>query len=135
MESGDFRTLMFKLRAGLLRKHYGLGHPELFHSCRVGTKKVLEEYVECVARALRTVARAEAGSTQELAEKLAFFNETRHAYGRSALLLSGGATMGLYHIGVVKELHSQGLLPRVIAGSSAGSIVTAIVGVKVCGDG
>ena len=34
--------------------------------------------------------------------KLAFFNETRHAYGRSALLLSGGAYLGYYHMGVVK---------------------------------
>lgn len=31
--------------------------------------------------------------------KLAFFNETRHAYGRTALLLSGGAALGFYHAG------------------------------------
>jgi len=34
--------------------------------------------------------------------KLAFFNEMRHSYGRSALMLSGGAVLGLYHVGVVK---------------------------------
>ncbi len=52
--------------------------------------------------------------------KLAFFNEIRHAYGRSALLLSGGAALGLYHIGVCRALAAEGMLPRVVNGASAG---------------
>lgn len=59
---------------------------------------------------------------------MAFFNETRHAYGRTALLLSGGAFLGYYHVGVVQELFRAGLLPRVISGASAGSLITAIIG-------
>jgi TAG lipase/steryl ester hydrolase/phospholipase A2/LPA acyltransferase len=31
-------------------------------------------------------------------EKLAFLREVRHAYGRTALLLSGGGGLGLFHI-------------------------------------
>ena len=31
-----------------------------------------------------------------------FFGETRHAYGRTALLLSGGAIFGLFHVGSIK---------------------------------
>ena len=54
--------------------------------------------------------------------KLAFFNELRHAYGRSALLLSGGAALGLYHIGVCRALASEGVLPRVVNGASAGCV-------------
>jgi hypothetical protein len=42
--------------------------------------------------------------------------------------LSGGAYLGFYHMGVLKGLWSEGLLPRVISGASAGSIMTAIVG-------
>jgi hypothetical protein len=42
--------------------------------------------------------------------------------------LSGGAYLGFYHMGVVKALWSQGLLPRVFSGASAGSIMTAIIG-------
>lgn len=34
-----------------------------------------------------------------------FFIEMRHAVGRSALVLSGGGLMGMYHIGVVKVLY------------------------------
>jgi TAG lipase/steryl ester hydrolase/phospholipase A2/LPA acyltransferase len=62
--------------------------------------------------------------------RLAFFNETRHAYGRSALLLSGGAALGFYHIGVVKTLMANRLMPRVLGGSSAGSIVCAMIGTR-----
>lgn len=63
-----------------------------------------------------------------LKRKLRFFLEMRHSLGRSALLLSGGITLGMYHLGVVKALHNERLLPRVISGSSAGSVVAAIVG-------
>ena len=62
--------------------------------------------------------------------RLAFFNETRHAYGRTALLLSGGAALGFYHVGVVKTLMSNRLMPRVLGGSSAGSIVCAMIGTR-----
>jgi TAG lipase/steryl ester hydrolase/phospholipase A2/LPA acyltransferase len=62
--------------------------------------------------------------------KLAFFNETRHSYGRTALLLSGGAALGFYHVGVIKTLMTNQLMPRVLGGSSAGSIVCAMIGTR-----
>ena len=40
-------------------------------------------------------------------------------------MLSGGATMGIYHLGVVKALFVNGLLPTVLSGSSMGAIVAA----------
>lgn len=43
-------------------------------------------------------------------------------------MLSGGATMGMFHVGVVKALWEQDLVPEVLSGSSAGSIVAAAVG-------
>lgn len=67
----------------------------------------------------------------EVAEKLAFFSETKHSFGRSALLLSGGASLGMYHFGVVKALHLNGLLPRVICGTSAGSIISSAICVRL----
>lgn len=56
-----------------------------------------------------------------------FFIEMRHAVGRTALVLSGGGLMGMYHVGVVKVLYEQKLLPRIISGSSAGSIIAAFL--------
>ena len=58
--------------------------------------------------------------------KLEFFAETRHAYGRTALMLSGGANFGKFHVGLLKALHEQDLMPRIICGSSIGSVVAAI---------
>jgi len=127
----------------------------LYTHLRAGTKRLIEEYISEVVRALQLVCVTEtnggtlaavqqegdgdADSASEMgdalpppttAEKLSFFNETRHAFGRSALLLSGGATLGLFHIGVMKALHDCHLLPRVLSGSSVGSIICAMVGTR-----
>ncbi len=59
------------------------------------------------------------------AMKLALFKQNAHRFGRSALMLSGGATMGIYHLGVVKALFGARLLPTVVCGSSMGAIVAA----------
>ena len=48
-------------------------------------------------------------------------------YGRSALLLSGGGGLGIYHLGVIKALFEADLLPRIVSGSSAGAICGAIL--------
>src|SRR5690606_29913394 len=50
-------------------------------------------------------------------------------YGRPTLLLSGGASLGMFHFGVIKALWEKGLLPQVIAGSSIGAIIAGILGV------
>ena len=40
-------------------------------------------------------------------------------------MLSGGASMGKYHHGIIKALYEEDLIPRIICGSSAGSIFVA----------
>ena len=59
--------------------------------------------------------------------KRRFLKRAARSFGRSALLLSGGASLSLFHIGVIEELEAQGLLPRVVTGSSAGSIMAGIL--------
>jgi Patatin-like phospholipase len=54
----------------------------------------------------------------------------RAAFGETGLMLSGGGKLGNYHIGVVRLLLDQGLLPRVISGSSAGSLIAALIGTR-----
>jgi len=58
---------------------------------------------------------------------IAFLKRARAAYGRTALCLSGGAMMGLYHIGHVKALLEMGCLPNIVSGTSAGAVLAAIV--------
>lgn len=47
--------------------------------------------------------------------------------GTTVLMLSGGANLGMQHVGVLKSLYEHELLPRIICGSSSGSIVASIV--------
>jgi len=61
--------------------------------------------------------------------KLDLLHDTRQAFGRTALVLQGGAVFGLCHIGVVKALHLRGLLPRIICGTATGALIAALVGV------
>lgn len=58
---------------------------------------------------------------------LTFLKRARSSYGRTALCLSGGAMMGLYHFGAVKALLACKSLPHIISGTSAGSIISAIL--------
>ncbi|KAF0700735.1 Aste57867_8790 [Aphanomyces stellatus] len=136
----DVMGMMFSLRAGLLRKHWGLGNPRLYGVSHVGTKHVVDEYMDTVLTSMDMVLQSTKTSSQSqssqsdaelsLDNKLAFFSETRHAFGRSALMLSGGGGLGLYHTGITKSLIEEGLLPTVISGSSAGSIVAGCIGVR-----
>lgn len=43
-----------------------------------------------------------------------------------ALALGGGAAKGFAHIGVIKALEAQGIVPDIIVGTSAGSVVGAL---------
>ncbi len=45
---------------------------------------------------------------------------------RIGLALGGGAARGFAHIGVIKALESQGIVPDIIVGTSAGSVVGAM---------
>lgn len=43
-----------------------------------------------------------------------------------ALVLGGGGTRGFAHIGVIKTLEAQGIVPDIIVGTSVGSVVGAL---------
>lgn len=127
LQRGDIFTLMFQLRGSMARHQFGLLHEGHFNVAVSGTKCQIDKYLRTVVRSLDAICDANVDSIPTDV-KLAFFNETRHAYGRTALLLSGGAIMGFYHSGVLLALVKASLLPRVISGSSAGAIITATVG-------
>ena len=58
---------------------------------------------------------------------LRFLKRARHAYGKTALCLSGGAMMGLYHLGHLKGLMETDCLPDIVSGCSAGSVIGAVL--------
>jgi predicted acylesterase/phospholipase RssA len=122
---GDVRELAFHLAEGLHGNLANTSNPLLYGVSRVGTKRLVEEYVDEVARCLDFLC---VGEFKDFGhdEKVLFFKRTGASFGRSALLLSGGATLGMFHLGVIKALWESDLLPRVISGSSAGSIIAAM---------
>ncbi|CAJ1031927.1 putative Domain (DUF3336)/Patatin-like phospholipase [Leishmania shawi] len=62
--------------------------------------------------------------------RLQVLRKVLHSYGRTALVLSGGSSMGTYHAGVARALHEAGVLPDILCGSSAGSIIAAMICTK-----
>ncbi|CAG8771943.1 7972_t:CDS:10, partial [Gigaspora margarita] len=125
-EKKDILTMIYTLRAGLLRNLGGLSDPRLFSQSYLGTKKLIEDYTEEVVTQLEYIKEAEFSDTSQTS-KIEFFSDTRQSFGCSALVLYGGATFGLYHLGVVKALHENGLLPRVICGTAVGAFIAALV--------
>ncbi|RFS32733.1 DUF3336 domain-containing protein [Acinetobacter sp. SWAC5] len=123
------QDLMYILREGLSYDIANIAHPLLFTVAYVGTKKIIEDYIEEVSQGLAFIA-SESCSCLSNAEKLAFFKHCQVAYGQPAMMFSGGATLGLFHTGVCKALIAQDLMPKVLSGSSAGAIMTAMLGVS-----
>ena len=120
----DWTGLLYALNEGIHGNMGGMGKSVLYRQAKSGTKVLVEQYIQEIDDALRLLAELpdEVIPTQQ---KLDFFYRSNVCYGRSALMLSGGGVLGFLHVGVVSELLRQGLLPRVISGSSAGSIVAA----------
>ena len=133
MKRRDVFDLMFTLRGGISRNQFGLLHEGLFSKALAGTKVLVETYQYVICTGLNYICNQPNSLKNDMIPidaKLAFFNETRHSYGRSALLFSGGAALGFYHIGVAKAMMLNGLFPRVISGASAGSIICAMIGTR-----
>ncbi|KAL0543808.1 hypothetical protein IC582_018913 [Cucumis melo] len=127
-QEGSLRDIIFWMRADLFRNLGNMCNPEL-HKGRLQIPKLIKEYINEVSTQLRLVCDSDSEELL-LEEKLSFLHETRHAFGRTALLLSGGASLGAFHTGVVKTLVEHKLLPRIIAGSSVGSIMCAVVATR-----
>ena len=126
---GDADALMSILHEGIHGNLGNIASPKLTHESKLGTKKLIEEFLEQVCDALTFIYHAEEREI-DFASKLCFFEETYHAFGQSCLMLSGGAGLGFFHAGVVKALQEHDLIPNVVSGASAGSIIAALIGTR-----
>lgn len=126
-ESNDQVGLMHAINEGVHGNIEGIGRPILYARSKVGTKRLIEQYIEIVDLALRSIADADDNVIRK-STLLDFFGRVSRCYGRSALMLSGGGGLIYFHHGVVQTLLDHGLLPNVISGSSAGSWMCAQLG-------
>ncbi|KAM3529548.1 hypothetical protein MY4038_005340 [Beauveria bassiana] len=137
-EENDFQQLVNLLRSGLVRNLGNLTVPKLYNRSFSGTKYLIEEYITQVAETVEDISslptNASAGVqsiggslTNQM--KLDFIHDTRQAFGRSSLVLQGGAIFGMCHLGVVKALFLRGLLPRIITGTGTGALIASLVAI------
>jgi len=119
---------MLAVRADLIRNLGGITSAGLHRHYSI-LPKPIQEYTNEVCTYLKYITNSPSDFSDE--EKKQFLNETRHAFGRTGLFLSGGgAISGGFHLGVVKALLDENLLPRVLAGCDVGAIVAALAATR-----
>ncbi|MBT8467213.1 MAG: DUF3336 domain-containing protein [Myxococcales bacterium] len=128
-DAGKALELVPLLREALYRHLGELADPRLYTQTPLGTKHLVESFYEEALACIEYLADPDqTGLSPEFT--LAGFRRAAHIFGRSALLLSGGATLGFFHLGVVKALSEQCLLPSVLSGASMGALIACGTGVR-----
>ena len=124
----DLQTILFVLAPVLTRGFAGADKASLFNVARGGTKVSIDELTEETIKAIDTLCDS---PLIPIADKLAILDHARLRYGRTAIVFSGGGTLALSSLGVVRALLESGVkLPRVIAGTSGGAIVAGLIACK-----
>jgi TAG lipase/steryl ester hydrolase/phospholipase A2/LPA acyltransferase len=121
------KQLLFYLNEGMHGNMAGMGAPNLYSQAKFGTKRLINDYMSELVLALQELNLAPARTITK-AEKRLFYRRASMGFGRTALMLSGAGSLGAFHLGAVKTLIQQDLLPRVISGASAGAFVAALLG-------
>ncbi|KAL4953621.1 acyl transferase/acyl hydrolase/lysophospholipase [Aspergillus filifer] len=127
--SCDVSRMLHLLRTSLSRDLGGMSNAALYKYTHFGTKTLVDKYITTAVQTITSLVEISDGNRCDVAESRFILDQllaARQAFGRSALLFSGGATFGMNHIGVLKALWMAKLLPRIISGASAGSIVCAV---------
>ena len=126
----DLDRMLFLVRTSLTRGLGDMGNVRLYRHSHIGTKVLIESYINSTLETLKMILTLSARASYKAIDTRHMLEQVlaaRQAFGRSAMLLSGGAMLGLNHIGVLKALWENQLLPRIISGASAGSIVAAVL--------
>ena len=129
LAADDFENVMNLLSDVYTRNvaHNTIDNVLLYSESYFGTKYLIGDFVKEVLAATKKILESSKISKDI---KLSFFKRAKRAYGRTALCLSGGATMTFFHFGVIKALLDTGSLPNIISGASGGSLVGALIGVR-----
>lgn len=125
-EDGRADKLLFYFDEGLHGNMANMGAAEVYEPGSGEARRLIGEYVGELAAGLEQIHQL-SDAELDLNVKKAFFERASRAHGRCALMLSGAGSLAPFHLGVCMALRSQGLLPRVISGSSAGAIIAGIV--------
>ncbi len=118
--------LLFALNEGIHGNLGGMGNEALYYQAKSGTKKLIEDYINEISESLEFLA-SDAVDDISQESKLDFFDRAQHCFGSSALMLSGSGSLLFFHVGVVLALARENILPKIISGSSGGSLVASML--------
>lgn len=104
----------------MLRNFAGIVDKKLFTKSLLGTKLLIEQYSDKVLEGLDILDQHKVSTS--------FFQRCKLSLGTTALILQGGSLFGLFHLGVIRGLLLQGLMPNIISGSSSGASIAALYG-------
>ena len=125
-----FRTLRFALSGCVKRNHLGIEDRQWYPArSPLRTKRLVDAYLDEVCSSLEKVA---ATQSVPVDEKARFFDQVRRTVGVTALCLSGGGAVTMYHGGHILGLIEAGLYEHVhvVSGTSGGAIMAAMYGCK-----
>lgn len=123
-EAGRVLQLADLLNESLYRHASDLADADLYAVALAGPKHFVTDYLDEATTSLDWLVHAKTpGVTTE--QRLERFRTAFKVYGSSALMLSGGATLGFHHLGVVKGLFELGLLPSILSGASTGAMIAS----------
>ena len=126
IDSKNYAELIPFVKESLYRTLGELDNVRLYQQALSGTKVLITRYLDLIVLALNTLCdNPLPGITAQ--DKLAILTQAEKNFGRPALMLSGGGTFGIYHLGVVSTLLDEQLLPNIISGTSMGSITAGIL--------
>ena len=115
--------MMVVLQTCVKANFAGTENPLMYSHCYFGTKKLIEKYNTEVVRCLKIISSAK---EINLREKRIFFKIVNKNFGRTCLVLSGGASFCYNHFGVLRALIENDLMPKIMSGTSGGGMIAAM---------
>ncbi|ODV59504.1 bifunctional triglyceride lipase/lysophosphatidylethanolamine acyltransferase ASCRUDRAFT_24641, partial [Ascoidea rubescens DSM 1968] len=131
----DIESLKNILKSGgnLIRNFAEISNKSLFRNSMIGTKLLIHDYINLIKRVLvKIYVSNDPHTTSSFLryysdEKFEFFSNLKKNFGNTALILQGGTIFGMFHLGVIKSLYYQNLLPLIMLGSGYGSCIASII--------
>ncbi|GMM29927.1 triacylglycerol lipase [Martiniozyma asiatica (nom. inval.)] len=123
--NGNYEKLLYIIRTSWKRDFAGINNEELYKHSNVGTKHLIENYISECELCLNALASSECTIDDRVL--LDVLIETKRNYGRAAITMSGGGAFGLIGVGLFSTLLEADVFPKIVSGSSGGSIVSSIV--------
>lgn len=145
--AANYIQLGATLRHSLVRHIYNITNLSLYKKTYAVPKEEIHLYVQETIASIKAVTRSRTalqsqGGRFTAQDKRILIHDLQKTYGKTALVLQGGSVFGICHLGAVRALDEQGILPTVIVGTATGALMAALVGSKtkeelpdfVCGD-